>query len=114
MRPAARQALALVAATVLGVIAGAAGEHARLSRPATNPMDAAVLLTQMDRRLGLSASQHEAIARTLARHQAALDSAWRATRAGVDSAHMEIIAVLNADQRAQYLEWMRVAHSRPR
>lgn len=110
MRPAARQALALVAATVLGVIAGAAGEHVRLSRPASNPMDAAVLLTQMDRRLGLSASQHEAIARILAKHQAALDSAWRATRPGVDRAQLEIVSVLNADQRARYLEWMRIAH----
>ncbi|HZS60468.1 MAG TPA: hypothetical protein VFA43_14440 [Gemmatimonadaceae bacterium] len=110
MKGAWRQTLALLTATILGVIAGAAGEHARLSRPATNPMDATALLSQMDRRLGLSPSQHEAIARILARHQAALDSAWQATRPGVDSAHMEIVSVLSADQRARYLSWMRVAH----
>lgn len=110
MRPVTRQALALAVATALGVIAGAAGEHARLSRRAVNPMDAAVLLTQMDQRLGLSADQHIAIAHILARHQAALDSAWRATRPGVDSAQMEIVSVLKADQRARYLAWMRIAH----
>lgn len=74
-------------------------------------MDATVLLTQMDRRLGLSASQHDTIARILARHQAALDSAWRATRPGIDSAQMEIVSVLSADQRGRYLEWMRIAHA---
>ena len=110
MRPVMRQTLALVAATILGVVAGAVGEHARLSRPERNPMDATALLSQMDRRLGLSASQHEAIARILSRHQAALDSAWRATRPGVDSAQMEIVSVLTADQRSQYLAWMRIAH----
>jgi hypothetical protein len=112
VRPALRQTLALLTATIVGVLAGAAGEHARLSRPASNPMDATALLSQMDGRLGLSPSQHEAIARILARHQAALDSAWRATRPGVDSAHMEIVSVLTADQRARYLAWMRIAHGR--
>jgi hypothetical protein len=106
----ARQALALVVATVLGVVAGAVGEHMRMARPTGNPMDATVLLAQMDQRLGLSATQHEAIARVLAQHQAALDSAWRATRPGVDSAQMEIVAVLTPDQRGRYLAWMRIAH----
>lgn len=110
MRPGTRQALALVVATVLGVVAGAIGEHVRMSGPAGNPMDATVLLAQMDQRLGLSASQHEAIARILAKHQAALDSAWRATRPGVDSAQMEIVSVLTPDQRGRYMEWMRIAH----
>ncbi|HSY80534.1 MAG TPA: hypothetical protein VK807_02170 [Gemmatimonadaceae bacterium] len=110
MSPRARQALALVVATILGVVAGAAGEHVRMSAPAGNPMDATVLLTQMDRRLGLSTTQHDAIARILATHQAALDSAWRATRPGVDSAQMEIVSVLTPDQRERYLSWMRLAH----
>ena len=110
MKPAARQVLALVMATVLGAVAGAVGEHLRIAAPAGNPMDANVLLTQMDQRLGLSPSQHDTIARILARHQAALDSAWRATRPGVDSAQMEIVSVLTPDQRGRYLEWMRIAH----
>jgi hypothetical protein len=105
-----RQAWALVVATVLGVAAGAIGEHIRMSAPPGNPMDATVLLAQMDTRLGLSTAQHEAIARILAKHQAALDAAWRATRPGVDSAQMEIVSVLTSDQRERYLSWMRIAH----
>jgi len=102
--------LALVVATVLGVVAGAVGEHVRMSAPTGNPMDVTVLLTQMDRRLGLTTAQHDSIARILATHQAALDSAWRATRPGVDSAQMEIVSVLTPDQRERYLSWMRLAH----
>jgi hypothetical protein len=110
VRPLTRQALALVIATVLGVVAGAVGEHIRMSEPSGNPMDATVLLAQMDQRLGLTTSQHQAIARILAKHQAALDSAWRATRPGVDSAQMEIVSVLDPNQRGRYMEWMRIAH----
>jgi hypothetical protein len=110
MRSGVRQALALVVATVLGVAAGAIGEHVRMSAPTSNPMDATVLLAQMDQRLALTTTQHEAIARILAKHQAALDSAWRATRPGVDSAQMEIVSVLDPDQRGRYMEWMRLAH----
>jgi len=102
--------LALVVATILGVVAGSVGERIRMSAPAANPMDATVLLTQMDRRLGLSAAQHDAIAHILTTHQAALDSAWRATRPGVDSAQMEIVSILTPDQRERYLSWMRLAH----
>lgn len=110
MSPGARQAVALVLATVLGVIAGGIGEHIRMARPTANPMDANVLLAQMDKRLDLGPAQHDAIARILAKHQAALDSAWRATRPGVDSAQMEIVSVLTPDQRGRYMQWMRLAH----
>jgi hypothetical protein len=112
--PRGRQALALVAATILGAVAGVAGERLRLARSEVNPMDAATMLSQMDRRLGLDSTQHATMARILARHQAAIDAAWRTVRpavqGAVDSTQMEIISVLRPDQRDRYVQWVRVAH----
>lgn len=110
MRPAT-----MVLLFVLGATAGIAVDRAWFARPRANPMDSAVLLREMDRRLALDSAQHVAIARVLDRNQIAIDSTWRAARPAVqgaiDRAQMEIVRILRDDQRDRYLRWMRAAHS---
>lgn len=79
-----------------------------------SPMDPATVVRTLKIQLGLSAAQADSVQRILARRQAVIDSAWVMLRPGVraamDTAEMEIVAVLRPDQQARFLELMRVSH----
>jgi hypothetical protein len=83
------------------------------------PADVAVMnpdntVAALDRRVGLDSTQRATIRAALARHQAAVDSAWQRMRPGVaaavDSLQMEIYGVLRPDQRPAFLEMLRRTH----
>jgi len=113
MRPQVRGAALLLVALAVGLFAGMGIERARMSRR-LSPMDRSALMASLDRTLALDSAQHAAIEAVLARHQAALDSAWRTVQPGVhaaiDSSQMEIVALLRPEQRRKFAELIRVSH----
>jgi hypothetical protein len=105
-------ALTLLAVLVIGIALGVTLDRFWVMRalPAS-PMNSAMLISEMDRRLHLDVAQRDTIASVLRRHQMTVDSAWARVRpslhAVIDSSQREIIAVLRPDQRSEYLAWIR-------
>jgi hypothetical protein len=104
--------LTLLAVLVIGIALGVTFDRFWVMRamPAS-PMNSAMLISEMDRRLHLDVAQRDTIASVLRRHQMTVDSAWARVRpslhAVIDSSQREIIAVLRPDQRSAYLAWIR-------
>lgn len=116
----ARAFAALVGVLVVGMTLGVVTDRAWMARrPAAasqDPMASAdALVAVMRREVGLDDGQTREIRGILARHQASVDSAWRAVRPNVHRAiglaQMEIATVLRPDQRERYLRWVRSAHT---
>ena len=109
-----RGSLVLVVTLGTGMMLGFVVGRMRPAALPANAMAPAVLLRTFDRELSLDSSQHERIARVLTRHQRVIDSAWIAVRpvvrSAIDSAQMEIVAILTAQQRAKYQLLLRAAH----
>jgi Spy/CpxP family protein refolding chaperone len=78
------------------------------------PTDARQLVAHLDRELKLDSTQRAAIDAILARHQGAVDSAWRTLQphvgATLDSVHREMMAVLTPEQRARFVSLMMAMH----
>lgn len=107
----------LVAVFIAGGGAGfAIGRETTPSR-AVNPMEPHAFVQRLNGELALDSAQRASIVGILTRRQSAIDSAWRALQPAVrltmDSAQMDIIAVLRPGQRARYLELFRAAHGGP-
>ena len=108
-----RGTMLLIGTLIVGV---AIGILATRMSPSGQPhaMDTEALMRTLTRDLALDSAQRRAIVRVFDRHQAAIDSAWRkvqpSVRAAIDSSQMEIVQVLNADQRAKFLTLLRRAH----
>ena len=109
-----RGSLVLLATLGTGVVIGFVAGRARPAAIPPNAMEPAALLRTFDRELSLDSLQHDRIARVLARHQRVIDSAWVAVRpvvrSAIDSAQMEIVDILTAEQRVKYEQLLRVAH----
>lgn len=96
-----------------GAMAGIAYERHTRATPisvqmsVTMPSNPAELVDHIAKSLNLDSAQKAAIARILARHQGAVDSAWRALKphvgATLDSVHQEIMTVLTPAQQKQFL-----------
>ncbi|MEO7040670.1 MAG: hypothetical protein ABI035_00240 [Gemmatimonadaceae bacterium] len=103
--------LTLVAVLVIGIALGVTLDRFWVMRtlPAS-PMNSAMLISEMDRRLHLDVAQRDTIANVLRRHQRTVDSAWARVRpslhAVIDSSQREILGVLRPDQRSAYLAWI--------
>jgi hypothetical protein len=110
----ARTAALLLITFAAGTMAGVAYErHARAPLVATiaNPRQFVDHITQA---LGLDSAQKAAVAQILARHQGAVDSAWRAMQphvgATLDSVHREMMTVLTPAQQKHFLSIMHGMH----
>jgi hypothetical protein len=114
-----RGSILLLAVFAAGVTIGAVYERRMVAAPGSgSPMDPANVMKVLDRDLRLDSAQHASINAILTRHQATIDSTWRAMqpnmRAAIDSTQMEIATVLRADQQAKFIELLRIAHPMPR
>jgi hypothetical protein len=115
--PWARLAVLLVLAFGAGAMAGISYErhasHVQVSM--TMPGNPAQLVDHLAQPLNLDSAQKAAIAQILARHQGAVDSAWRALQpkvgATLDSVHREIMSVLTPAQQKQFLSIARSMHA---
>lgn len=106
--------LLLVAFFAAGSVVGIAIGRTWATRRAVNPMEPHAFVQRLGGELDLDSAQGASIMGILTRRQGAIDSAWRAlqptVRATMDSAQMEIVAVLRPDQRTRYLQLVRAAH----
>ena len=106
--------LLLAAFFIAGAAVGIAIGRTRATPTSSNPMEPHAFVQRLSGELALDSAQRASITRILARRQGAIDSAWRAlqpaVRATMDSAQMEIVAVLRPDQRARYAQLVRAAH----
>jgi hypothetical protein len=110
--PAVLLVLAFGAGSMAGVAYERHTQHVRMA--VTMPGDPAQLVDHLAQPLNLDSAQKAAITQILARHQAAVDSAWHALQpkvgATLDSVHREIMSVLTPAQQKQFLSIARSMH----
>lgn len=103
-------ALVFAVGVALGFFVGRTTVHPQMA----NGMNPDSAVAAIDRRVKLDSAQRRVIRGALQRHQAILDSAWRAMRpavaAAVDSVQMQIYDALRPDQRPAFLEMLRRSH----
>ncbi|HKV52787.1 MAG TPA: hypothetical protein VJO52_16450 [Gemmatimonadaceae bacterium] len=106
--------LLLAAFFIAGGAVGLAIGRTRAMPTPSNPMEPHAFVQRLSGELALDSAQRASITGILTRRQSAIDSAWRAlqptVRATMDSAQMEIVAVLRPDQRARYAQLVHAAH----
>lgn len=109
---------ALGLATEHALILHNSGFHQRVhGAKATASSSHDVILATLDDALKLSPAQHDSINGVLTKHQAAIDSVWRAIhvtlRTSMDSVHSEIGRVLTPEQTKQFHVWLRTQLKHP-
>lgn len=113
---AALLAIVFGAGAMAGITYERHARHAQMSvqMSVTMPANPAQLVDHLAKPLNLDSAQEAAIAKILARHQGAVDSAWRALQprvgATLDSVHQEIMTVLTPAQQKQFLSIARSMH----
>lgn len=105
----------LLAVTLIaGVIIGVGYERHRTPAHHADGTDSHHLMRHLNDYLDLDSAQHKAIARILARRQAAVDSTWHTmqphVRATLDSTLREIAGVLRPDQMAKFRKIVETRH----
>ncbi|HEY2848485.1 MAG TPA: hypothetical protein VGI97_01310 [Gemmatimonadaceae bacterium] len=106
---------ALLAVTfAAGTMAGIAYERRAPALHKATSMDSQHSIDHIARALDLDSAQRTAIAAILARHQGAVDSAWRALQphvgATLDSVHREIMTVLTPGQQKRFQSLVTMMH----
>jgi xanthosine utilization system XapX-like protein len=108
-----RATVLLLITFTAGVMVGVAYDR-HLAPAHAPPADARQLVAHLERELKLDSAQRVAMAAILARHQGAVDSAWRTLQphvgATLDSVHREMMAVLTPEQRARFVSLMMTMH----
>ena len=100
------------AGTMAGITYARHAQHVHVS--IAIPSDPAQLIDHLAKPLNLDSAQKAAITQILARHQSAVDSAWRALQphvgATLDSVHREIMTVLRPEQQKLFLSMAKSMH----
>jgi hypothetical protein len=108
MSPRLRRTLVVILLMLSGSVLTLLVERVILPRRATVPADTlhTSLLAQMDSTLALTSAQRDSVHAIFARHQSAVDTAWRAiarrVHASMDSVHRELERVLEDEQIAAF------------